>query len=194
MHLNFPLQFLKSGKALCSAAFPHFTETWNWLVSATSNLKGDHDVNQNDGHISVDWTAAGHPVIRCVNCKAKAGGGGSSADVGPSAWQLVGFGTSSPSLENCFYMSAGELMDGGSISLASIVSEDSTGFICASFALSDSSSVATAKLYASVEDVQTAQKDLDNYVVPLWYVRASDDIVDLRTMAQLQVYDFGTYQ
>jgi hypothetical protein len=78
MNLAFPIQFLKPGKALCSAAFPNLCATWNWMASALSNLKGDHDFNQNDGHISVDWTAPDHPVIRCVNCKAKSGGGGSS--------------------------------------------------------------------------------------------------------------------
>ena len=192
MHLPFQLQFLKRGKALCSAAFPTLVESWNWMASALSNMKGDHDVNQDDGHISVDWTAPDHPVIRCVSCKAKSDGG-SSAEVGPSAWQLTGFGTSSPMLENCFFMNAGQLMGGDDISLASVVSADSTGFICASFALGDAPT-ASAQLYATLDDVQTAQKDLDNYVVPLWYVRAEDDIVDLRTMAQLQVYDFATYQ
>lgn len=74
--MDFELQFLKSGKALCGKAFPQFVATWNWLVNFCSNMKGDADVNDAQGKITVDRADPAHPIIRCSGCS---GGGGGDA-------------------------------------------------------------------------------------------------------------------
>lgn len=80
------LQLLKKGKLICSAVFPLIVETWNWLVEAFDGLKGDYDVNPQDGYVTVDRTDPAHPVIRLARpIKAEAatpaptGGGMSGA-------------------------------------------------------------------------------------------------------------------
>ena len=55
---------LKHGKILSGSVFRFFVETWNWLVGYVDNMKGDADVNPQNGHIVVDRTDPDHPVIR----------------------------------------------------------------------------------------------------------------------------------
>lgn len=72
--MNFQLQFLTKGKALCGKAFPSFVATWNWLVDAFSNMKGDADVDETQGHIKIDRSDPAHPVIRYVAPATNGGG------------------------------------------------------------------------------------------------------------------------
>lgn len=80
--MDFELQFLKSGKALCGKAFPRFVATWNWLVNFCSNLKGDADVNDAQGKITVDRADPAHPIIRCSGCSGGSSSGDSSSGGG----------------------------------------------------------------------------------------------------------------
>lgn len=192
MNPGFALQFLKSGKALCSAAFPNLTATWNWMAAALSNLKGDHDLNQNDGHISVDWTAANHPVIRCVNCKAKASGGDSYTPP-PSAWSLT-IADDSATLSNCLYTMGGVSywQDAASVPATSA----SVGFICAKISTESTSTgysddAVSGLLATSIADVRAEQSSNDCVVVPLYFRDDSEaEWTDLRTGVQVQVFDF----
>ena len=74
------LQRLKHGKLLTALAFPRFVETFNWLVGAFDNLKGDADVNPRNGCIHVDRTDPDVPVIRLNPLNLPAGNGGASPD------------------------------------------------------------------------------------------------------------------
>lgn len=58
------LQRLKAGKLICSKACPGFVDTWNWLISFVSNLRGDYDINQKEGYITIDTSDDDHPIIR----------------------------------------------------------------------------------------------------------------------------------
>ena len=81
------LQRLKHGKLLTALTFPRFVETFNWLVGAFDNLKGDADVNPRNGCIHVDRTDPDVPVIRLDPLNLPAGGGssgGSSITMGSS--------------------------------------------------------------------------------------------------------------
>ena len=192
MNLAFPIQFLKPGKALCSAAFPNLCATWNWMADALSNLKGDHDLTQNDGHISVDWTAPNHPVIRCVNCKAKSGGGESYTPP-PSAWSLT-VTDDSAALSNCLYTMGGVSywQDAASVPATSA----SVGFICAKISTESTSTgysddAVEGLLASSIADVRAEQASNGCVVVPLYFRDDSEaEWTDLRTGVQVQVFDF----
>lgn len=58
------VQYLKHGKILAGKVFGSFVETWNWMVAGWANLKGDYDVDPENGLIYVDRTDEEHPVIR----------------------------------------------------------------------------------------------------------------------------------
>ena len=80
--MDFELQFLKSGKALCGKVFPQFVATWNWLVNFCSNMKGDADVNDAQGKITIDRADPAHPIIRCSGCSGGSGGSGGGSGGG----------------------------------------------------------------------------------------------------------------
>ena len=73
------LEMLRHGKLLCGSVFRFFVETWNWIVGYVDNMKGDADVNPQDGHITIDRADPDHPVIRFRADKIVAGSGGSAA-------------------------------------------------------------------------------------------------------------------
>ncbi len=78
------LQTLRHGRLLCGAAFRHFVETWNWLVSAFDGLKGDFDMDPRSGHVTIDRTVPDAPVVRLCNLddlKRIVGGGGLSSSL-----------------------------------------------------------------------------------------------------------------
>lgn len=60
------LEKLKHGRLLSGKVFRFFVETWNWLVGAFDNMRGDADINPNEGMISVDRTDPDNLVIRFV--------------------------------------------------------------------------------------------------------------------------------
>lgn len=45
--------------------FPTFVDTFNYMLGRIDNIKGDKDINPQNGVISVDNTDPDHPVIRC---------------------------------------------------------------------------------------------------------------------------------
>jgi len=69
------LQLLNHGKLICKAVFPFFVETFNWVVTAFDNLRGDFDVNPKNGAITIDRTNHDHPVIRLRTDNLNLGGG-----------------------------------------------------------------------------------------------------------------------
>lgn len=71
-------QLLKHGKALCGKVFGGFVDTFNWLVRFCSNIRGDKDVSDANGHITVDLSDPDHPVIRCSGCSDSSGSNGGS--------------------------------------------------------------------------------------------------------------------
>lgn len=58
------VQKLRHGKALCGKTFGGFVDTFNWLVDFCLALKGDKDVNNANGTVSVDRSDPSAPVIR----------------------------------------------------------------------------------------------------------------------------------
>jgi len=73
-------QKLTKGKALCGKVFRNFVPTFNWLVDFASNLKGDGDANNGQGHITVDKSDEDHPIIRCSGCGESAAYGVASIE------------------------------------------------------------------------------------------------------------------
>ena len=192
MDAGFDLQFLKRGKALCSAAFPNLCATWNWLVSALSNLKGDHDVNSDDGHITVDWASASHPVIRCTGCKAADADETSTSETMKTAWRLELDAYGNGTLYDCLINMGGSSFYEYSISPG--VTSETAGYVCAVYQFASGAVYEdghiSAKVYDSLSAVQEAQKEEGNYVVPL-YKRdtVNDEWIALRTSVQVQVFE-----
>ena len=77
------IQQLDRGRILNGDNFPQFVDTWNYSVNRLENLKGDRDVNPQQGHINLDNSDPDHPVIRFVPDfdKEEEGGLSSSFDV-----------------------------------------------------------------------------------------------------------------
>ena len=69
------LQYLKHGKALCGKVFAGFVETFNHLVSFSSNLKGDADLPGAKFGIRVDRSNPDNPILRLISPPAAGGGG-----------------------------------------------------------------------------------------------------------------------
>ena len=65
------VQKLRHGKALCGKTFGGFVDTFNWLVDFCLSLKGDKDVNNANGTVTVDRSDPSAPVIRCSGCENK---------------------------------------------------------------------------------------------------------------------------
>lgn len=198
--MNFVPQYLKSGLALCGKAFPRFVQTFNWLVDATSNLKGDADCGADGGgRITVDKTDFAHPVIRCTGCNG--GGGGVTpaiSSANESAWMLTVGDNGAFRLDNCYWMAGGEAKECGALS-GTDTKQTGERFICVEFDLTDSGAKRpTATVLDTISSIKVAQQNMDKYVVPMWILRTTEDedgektttLVDLRTMAYVQVFDF----
>lgn len=207
MNPGFAIQFLKAGKALCSAAFPNLVATWNWMAAALSNLKGDADGNVAGGHISVDWAAPSHPVVRCNGCNANpADNAANMVNVVARAWMLSlardedNEGSYFYSLRWCYYNKAGVsfLADDMSVDVSAVSAIK--GIVAVKFVLvkndeddNTSGDEISAKLYASIDEVNALQDDPNIYVVPLYLMISATEWVDLRTSVQLQVFDFAEF-
>ena len=187
--MNFDLQFLKGGKALCGKAFPNFVATWNWLVNFCANAKGDADVNDAQGHIKVDRADPAHPIIRCTGCSTSSGGSSTAGQI-PSAFGYTATydestgALASLTISNCWYMRGSIAVDGS----RSFTIDVSTGD-CTIWAIFDCSST-TATLYdvqAFFSDENPTSSDI-SYCVPLYKV-SGGTVIDLRTAPQLQVWD-----
>lgn len=190
--MDFDLQFLKRGKALCGKTFPMFVETWNRLVNSVSNLKGDADVDAAQGRIKVDRADPDHPIIRCVNCKGGSGGGSGGGSALPGAFELVqtlddaGENVTAREVKN-LYANFGGVTKECSPKSTSVSTGD--GVVYASFDISaGNDGSVTFGLAASVSAVTELQNDLTKYVVPL-YLCTGVEVVDLRNAPQIQIFE-----
>lgn len=80
------IQHIQHDKALNKKNFPLFAETFNYTVDRADNIKGDGDVDPQNGFVHVDNTNPEHPIIRLINTdKLGVGGhgGGGSGSIEP---------------------------------------------------------------------------------------------------------------
>ena len=179
------IQKLRHNRLLCGRVFRFFVETWNWLVGYVDNMKGDADVNPQNGHIVVDRTDPDHPVIRFRADRLPKGGGGEAVDVpadgpfspvydteGEDEEVVTGF-------QNCYWMNGG--MTVHMSGTRSIPGTD--GFIALKAGATPSTSgTATLYCYANLAALQAAQRDVAYFIVPLYVVSSSKITLDLRRM------------
>lgn len=71
---------LRHGRLLSGSVFRFFVETWNWIVGYVDNMRGDADVNPQNGHITIDRSDPDNPVIRFRADKLQPGGGAIDVD------------------------------------------------------------------------------------------------------------------
>ena len=187
--MNFAPQFLKHGLALCGKNFPRVVETWNWLSDFCSNLKGDADVNAASGSITVDRTNPAHPVIRFTGSANSGSSDGSSM---PSAFQATAIYDGDTFKE--WQISNWYLMRGGIIYYESSgivgVTPVAGNFICANVNLGFTGGV-TVELVKNLDALKDLQRKESNYYVPLYYATAPEELVDLRNMPQVQLFEVG---
>lgn len=187
--MNFAPQFLKHGLALCGKNFPRVVETWNWLSDFCVNLKGDADVNADSGSIKVDRTNPAHPVIRFVGSAGDGSGDGSSM---PSAFQATAIYDGDTFKEwqitNWYLMRGGIIYyeSNGVVGLTVVAGN----FICANVNLGFTGGV-TVEVVANLDALKELQRKESNYYVPLYYATAPKELVDLRTMPQVQLFEVG---
>lgn len=111
--MDFAVQYLQHGKALCGAVFGTFVETFNRLVDFHLNLKGDGDVSD-DGLVTVDRADPAHPVIRIDRSKLSDGsgsGGGDDDDGGDDDEDKAKCVTSLNAAKGDLYLIGGEHID-----------------------------------------------------------------------------------
>ena len=123
---------------------------------------------------------------------------------GRSAWELDVAsnedGTYSYTLKYCYYNRAGvsRLADDMPVDVSAVSAIE--GIVAVKFVLvkndeddNTSGDGITAKLYASIDEVNALQDDPNIYVVPLYLMISATEWVDLRTSVQLQVFDFAEF-
>lgn len=192
--MDFALQYLKHGKALCGSVFGTFVETFNRLVDFHANLKGDGDVSA-DGRITVDRADPAHPVIRFDATGPSGGDSGGGDSGGGSESKQSAFGLSTEKDEegnvtgrtvvNCYFM-AGNVTccDGSSWSVGADSGIIYVKFNCAGATTTLESVAVAADLSALAADMKKA----DSIVYPLYAVDGAT-VIDLRTMPRLQVFE-----
>lgn len=188
--MNVAPQFLKRGLALCGKNFPRAVETWNWLADFCANLKGDADTNGVSGSIKVDRTDPSHPVIRFVGTTSSGGGGDGSSM--PSAFQATKVLDNGKfkawTISNWYLMRGGRLYcdQTGSVDVTPVAGS----FICANVDIGFTGGV-TVELVATLSELEILQREESNYYVPLYYAVEQEELVDLRAMPQVQLFEVG---
>lgn len=172
------LQMLTTGKALCGKNFPAFAETYNYIANRVENLRGDHDLNQQNGYISVDDTDPEHPVIRLAKIPDGTGG---SASVLPGCFDL----DDDYNFINRYYRVEQFLYELGECS----VSGAGLYYIFLPQSGQGDASVASVE---SVSAYNSLAANLESSVIPLYLVSESDDggysVVDLRNVPTAAVW------
>lgn len=188
--MDFALQYLKHGKALCGAVFGSFVETFNRLVDFYVNLKGDAEVSS-EGCISIDRTDPAHPVIRLNRAKVGATSGGNSL---PGAFELTEADDSSGYLlTNCFWNVGGRSYGHDDIQYAFPAG---SCYLYAKFSLT-AMGVVEIGAVGSVPELAEPQSAYDSYIVPLYHISTNTDsngntartVVDLRNAPQIQAFE-----
>lgn len=174
------LQQLRHGRLLCGAVFRTFVETWNWLVFAFDNLRGDWDVNPRLGYVTVDRRDPDHPVIRLARIPAGGGGGGGGS----------GNGMFEPVFENGAIASVGSgLFPYGREFITGATLDDSAkvanGFIVIEITHGTNPS-AVIKLHSSGMTGIT-NTDTSKTVIPLYQVTDGAVSVDCRALLALAI-------
>jgi len=168
-------QRLKHGKALCGKVFSGFVETFNALVDFKDNIKGDDDVARGTGHISLDRKNPLHPVIRCTGCAAKIVQPVSEVDTGRYKISSISEVSNvfSITFANAYFRIGGKTYSGASsisdVELPAIVALK----VSASGSQSPSS---TIESYMDLASLQDAEKDLSQYIFPLYSLDESGSV------------------
>ena len=188
--MDFALQYLKHGKALCGAVFGRFVETFNRLVDFYANLKGDAETAQGDGYISVDRTDPAHLVVRFDASKLPA----ASSDASISAFQATpnyndDGELESWTIENYYLMTGGRMIISEASGDEYSVDAVKGYYICAKVDLDYSNSFYL--LLMSENELSVKQQKASEYYVPLYYGKSDGTLLDLRTMPQVQVFEMG---
>lgn len=180
------LQQLKPGKFVWPGLFPFFAATWNWVLGAFDNLRGDYDLNRREGLITVDWRNVDRPVIRLRKDRL--------------LWFLKDLVKESPgcfeptfdeaeeeyTIANPYYRIGGKTYEAG-VDGSEIVD----GAIMAlKLDASGSAPNATLEAFADLGELQEAEADLRVLIIPLYIVSGGKITCDFRKGAFAAMSEF----
>ena len=172
------VQKLKHGKALCGATFGAFVETFNWLVDFCQGLKGDKDVNDTQGSITVDRSNPSSPVIR----GGRDSSGNSNGNVAGGTWEIH-IEDGEASFSNCYYNAAGVTKLAAPWRTLPV---SGSGIIAAIFTVEGFDDMF---IFASLSDLQEQQSNMAQYLYPLYVIDNGEVVCDLRNTPQLQLFE-----
>lgn len=175
------IQRLKHGKLLSGRVFKLFVETWNWLVGAFDNLRGDADLDPANGYIVIDRTDPDVPVIRFKPDRLPAAVAAAAVNL-EGAFAPAEATGGGIKLVNCYYQVGGithKLADWP-------VPSNATGIaalkISASSVGDADSSVPSVQVYATDAALLAAQEDEDYMIHPLYILADGAISTDIRNM------------
>lgn len=165
------VQKLHHGVIISRRQFPRFVETYNFLVDFVNNLKGDADIPNDHGHISVDRTVEDHPVIRISSFKGIGGGGGGGTGY-PRRYE-IGIERRLLTFDNCYYRIGGQTFEGGSNSIT--VNHGGDTIVALVIDITGTEPTDSLEAFDSFEDLQQLEKNRDKFVIPLYTVTDNAD-------------------
>jgi hypothetical protein len=173
------LQQLKHGKILSKAAFPFFTATWNWLVTAFANLRGDREMG-GQGFIYVDRGNEDSPIIRADETILR-----SHLSIFARPFDLNGNPGSYSTLTNCYYSVGGHTYNRGVMHFP-----DGEGYLCLEIGAQEehTCSLVWHKDEAALKE---AQADYSIYTYPLYLFDDKGYVIcDLRCTPAIAMGEF----
>lgn len=185
---------LRHGRLLSGSVFRFFVETWNWIVGYVDNMRGDADVNPQNGHITIDRSDPDNPVIRFRADKLQPGGAGGSVSVaadgpfspvyeddpetGDPTDVVTGF-------QNCFWQDCGRTYLMGDQTIPG-----TDGFIALRAGATPSTAgQATLYCYPTFAALQAAQGDLEYFVIPIYRVSGGRITLDMRRLPHIYLVE-----
>ena len=163
------IQELKPNKFIWPRIFPFFAATWNWLVNAFDNLRGDYDVNRREGFITIDKTNADRQVIRFRKDRLMSFLNNALKESPGCFEPTFNEATGEYSVSNPYYRVGGKTYTAG-IDTSAIVPGEITAL---RIDASSSQPSATLVSYGDISSLNAAEDDLRYYIIPL-YILGSD--------------------
>jgi hypothetical protein len=173
------LQQLKHGKILSKAAFPFFTATWNWLVTAFANLRGDREMGE-QGFIYVDRGNEDSPIIRADETILR-----SHLSIFSRPFDLSGTPGSYSSLTNCYYSVSGRIYNRGVMHFPG-----GEGYLCLEVGAQGEHTY-SLKWHKDEAALIKAQADYSVYTFPLYLFDDKGYVIcDLRSTPAIAMGEF----
>lgn len=175
------LQKLKHGKILSKAAFPFFTATWNWLITAFANLKGDREMG-GQGFIYVDRGNEDAPIIRADETLLRL-----RLNIFPRPFDLRGNPGDYQTLAHCYYSIGGYTYNRNVMTIPK-----GEGFLCLEVGAQEAHTCLLV-WHKDEQALKAAQADYSKYTCPLYLFDNKGYVIcDLRSQPLIAMGEFSS--